>query len=110
MPKKSLQGRSKQMTIITAPVKKTNGKHQPKKKAVVAAMKTVINPEPPRPKKKLRLPRLNLKSRSSLLLSRRRNTLHERSSRLKIYSLSLKKSQAGQYPFRTNVSRLHQMI
>ena len=40
------------MTIITAPVKKTNGKASTEEKAVVAAMKTVISPETPKTEEK----------------------------------------------------------
>ena len=52
MPKKVFRAEAKQMTIITAPVKKTNGKASTEEKAVVAAMKTVINPEPPKTEEK----------------------------------------------------------
>ena len=48
MPKKVRRAAAKQMTIITAPVKKTNGKASTEEKAVVAAMKTVISPEIPK--------------------------------------------------------------
>jgi hypothetical protein len=53
MPKKVRRAAAIQMTIITAPVKKTNGKATPtEEKAVVAAMKTVISPEIPKTEEK----------------------------------------------------------
>ena len=52
MPKKVRRAAAKQMTIITAPVKKTNGKASTEEKAVVAAMKTVISPETPKTEEK----------------------------------------------------------
>ena len=52
MPKKVRRAAAKQMTIITAPVKKTNGKVSTEEKAAVAAMKTVINPETPKTEEK----------------------------------------------------------
>jgi hypothetical protein len=53
MPKKVRRAAAIQMTIITAPVKKTNGKATPtEEKAVVAAMKTVISPETPKTEEK----------------------------------------------------------
>ena len=52
MPKKVRRAAAKQMTIITTPVKKTNGKASTEEKAVVAAMKTVISPEIPKTEEK----------------------------------------------------------
>ena len=52
MPKKVRRAAAIQMTIITAPVKKTNGKASTEEKAVVAAMKTVISPETPKTEEK----------------------------------------------------------
>ena len=53
MPKKVRRAAAIQMTIITAPVKKTNGKATPtEEKAIVAAMKTVISPEKPKTEEK----------------------------------------------------------
>jgi hypothetical protein len=52
MPKKVRRAAAKQMTIITAPVKKTNGKASTEEKAVVAAIKTVISPETPKTEEK----------------------------------------------------------
>jgi hypothetical protein len=61
MPKKVRRAAAIQMTIITAPVKKTNGKATPtEEKAVVAAMKTVISPETPKTEEKAPVAKVEL--------------------------------------------------
>ena len=52
MPKKVRRAAAIEMTIITAPVKKTNGKASTEEKAVAAAMKTVLIPEKTKPEEK----------------------------------------------------------